>query len=497
MALIEIFIGLFFVYVLLSLFASIIQELISGIVSLRGRTLVQALAKMLEFDDPRERLLLKRYLRHQNTSYKKLVSSNIGIRRLPSYLSRDQLIAIIQELSSIRESLIKKEEERQIKKEQREKSRFENKSILAKINIQTKSQSEKKIEKKKSLENVISYRHDFKKRIANYEESPSALRFIDKYSDKINPRNIEIRLCDIYPWRWLYFKFYKRAIDVFRMRNANQQFIIGNLPVIEYRMKNIQHNKLKDSINIINKYVSPKKKISEYAYTEAKNDLFIIYDDFMNRARGWFKRKVQLYLIFIGFVIAFYSNGDTIEIFNTLSTNPLARQQVVSIAEKFVENNSIDKYQFATTNKDSTNIDSIHSTLNQLMKDELSGVNSALGLSWDTKVIGFDSIVESGKYDSSYFASFLMPFDLSDCIRKETNNHPFKWIGFLLTALAISLGANFWFDLLRRLINIRNAGGRPESLAQNNAIGPNVNVNPSSTNVDLSGTVTTTEIVVG
>ena len=37
-----------------------------------------------------------------------------------------------------------------------------------------------------------------------------------------------------------------------------------------------------------------------------------------------------------------------------------------------------------------------------------------------------------------------------------------KLFGFILTAIAISLGANFWFDLLNKAINIRSSGGLPE-----------------------------------
>jgi hypothetical protein len=35
-------------------------------------------------------------------------------------------------------------------------------------------------------------------------------------------------------------------------------------------------------------------------------------------------------------------------------------------------------------------------------------------------------------------------------------------LGWLLTALAISLGATFWFDLLNRLVNIRHGMRKPE-----------------------------------
>ncbi|MEM1221017.1 MAG: hypothetical protein AAGH79_18995, partial [Bacteroidota bacterium] len=41
----------------------------------------------------------------------------------------------------------------------------------------------------------------------------------------------------------------------------------------------------------------------------------------------------------------------------------------------------------------------------------------------------------------------------------------YEWVkkvfGWLITSLAISLGAPFWFDLLRKLVNIRGTGGVP------------------------------------
>lgn len=37
-----------------------------------------------------------------------------------------------------------------------------------------------------------------------------------------------------------------------------------------------------------------------------------------------------------------------------------------------------------------------------------------------------------------------------------------KFLGWLITALLISLGAPFWFDLLKKLVHVRNAGKRPE-----------------------------------
>ncbi|MBK7407801.1 MAG: hypothetical protein IPJ40_06805 [Saprospirales bacterium] len=33
-----------------------------------------------------------------------------------------------------------------------------------------------------------------------------------------------------------------------------------------------------------------------------------------------------------------------------------------------------------------------------------------------------------------------------------------KAFGWLVTAIAISLGAPFWFDMLRKMVNIRSSG---------------------------------------
>jgi hypothetical protein len=38
-----------------------------------------------------------------------------------------------------------------------------------------------------------------------------------------------------------------------------------------------------------------------------------------------------------------------------------------------------------------------------------------------------------------------------------------KVLGWLISALAISMGAAFWFDVLGKFINVRNAGKKPQA----------------------------------
>lgn len=56
----------------------------------------------------------------------------------------------------------------------------------------------------------------------------------------------------------------------------------------------------------------------------------------------------------------------------------------------------------------------------------------------------------------------------------------FGWIGFLLTALALSLGAPFWFDLLKKFISLRGTGIKPEEKKKDEAATPVVAANSAS-----------------
>jgi hypothetical protein len=38
---------------------------------------------------------------------------------------------------------------------------------------------------------------------------------------------------------------------------------------------------------------------------------------------------------------------------------------------------------------------------------------------------------------------------------------PRRWLGWLITGLAISMGSHFWFDLLQRVMSVRGSGSKP------------------------------------
>ncbi len=168
---------------------------------------------------------------------------------------------------------------------------------------------------------------------------------------------------------------------------------------------------------------------SEYELNAFKHKVQTWYNNIMDRASGWYKRNIQQIIILVGFLIAVIFNADTIAIYERLDSDPESLQLVVDLAKDYVAQQSAEEQMRA-----SGDIEAQMALIRELVNDEIEQAKSPLGLGWaGVDLVGLTWVEWS-----------------------------FKLLGWLVTALAISLGAPFWFDLLKRLVNIRGAGGRPD-----------------------------------
>ena len=131
------------------------------------------------------------------------------------------------------------------------------------------------------------------------------------------------------------------------------------------------------------------------------------FNSAMDRASGWYKRRSQRIVLVLGLVAAVLVNADCIQIARRLSTDATLRQSVARAAES------------GTGTATGTAVDRIKSDL-----QSLDGIGLPLG--WDLE--------KKGSWE-------------------EVKLH---WAGWLLTALAVSLGAPFWFDVLNKIIVVRS-----------------------------------------
>ena len=168
------------------------------------------------------------------------------------------------------------------------------------------------------------------------------------------------------------------------------------------------------------------------------------FNETMERAAGWYKRTVQFTLLLIGFVLALWFNIDTIAIYKLLSIDKDAREQMVQLA-------TANKDKYGAMIKDM----GLVSAGSQQVETDSAGkqvihIRDTMFVSDKVLTATMDSLMRDGEK-----AQYL--FSVSE---KYQGDHP-KALGWLLTALAISLGAPFWFDLLNKLIQLRSTGAKP------------------------------------
>lgn len=155
------------------------------------------------------------------------------------------------------------------------------------------------------------------------------------------------------------------------------------------------------------------------------------FDDAMDRLSGAYKRHIQIWIFVLGFIVAAGTNADSIMLVQRLEHESALRAQVTTQVAK------VDPSGQQPTP------DQQFEQLEQLQRLEL--------LFWDTR--GFVTADQAASYPRA-------------ARQLEWSPSWFGWlalkiIGFLMTALAVSIGAPFWFDLLGRIVNLRAAGAKP------------------------------------
>jgi len=142
------------------------------------------------------------------------------------------------------------------------------------------------------------------------------------------------------------------------------------------------------------------------------------YDASMDRASGWFKRRTQMILLVLGFLVAVALNINAIAIAQYLAVDETARTRMIAIADQ------VGGQGTAAPRDDD---------LARRLDREVRSVGLPIG--WDG--------VQTGR------------------IQREFEDNPL-WallsllIGYMMVGFAATLGAPFWFDLLGKFMVVRS-----------------------------------------
>lgn len=352
----EIIIGMVFIYLLVSLLATIVQELWASLTSLRGKILLKAIAKLLEVENrsavtgEAKSKLFTEFKRRVESSqiYQKYSDRYLGLKQLPSYLSAEQVTSIIKEL----------------------------------------------LEKDTAMPT------------ASPTEATRDLNFVPQSSPEPT-----------------------------LLATMQQDDLRKQLEIIYQGSPTVPlpgQRSLADGADL---------NVAEDLVAKAKAGFKRQYDEIMDRATDWYKRGIQWNLITIGFLIAISFDADTFKIYSNLTSHPESRQELLQLAENYIDNDQTTFY-LDTINQirvvtDTARAAAYRKLLDKYIIDQIETVPSPLGLGWGKEPL---------------------PARPQDWI--------IKFLGWVVTALAISLGAPFWFDLLKKLISIRSAGTRPPTATE-------------------------------
>ncbi|MHA4741998.1 hypothetical protein [Dyadobacter sp. MSC1_007] len=155
----------------------------------------------------------------------------------------------------------------------------------------------------------------------------------------------------------------------------------------------------------------------------------IWYTEMMDKCTGVYKKYNQMVLLGVGLFIAILFNVDSIKIAKKLENNPAIAKRIVSQASDFRKANpNLFSSRAVESPKDSTITERIQERLDnkamEVVSEDIGKTNDLLALGWSSK----------GKNCDGY-----------------------SILGWILTAIAISFGAPFWFDLLNKLMSLRAA----------------------------------------
>lgn len=165
------------------------------------------------------------------------------------------------------------------------------------------------------------------------------------------------------------------------------------------------------------------------------------FDASMARLSGVYKRHLSRISLVVGFCIAAFFNADSISVGRQLGENSALRQMVVDNAETLLP-----KLEASLSTPCSTDPQKVAERLacqTNNLKEETSRL-LPLPLGWSGEVDKVALLTGSGPQVWSGVGWLLL-----------------KLAGLLATALALSLGAPFWFDVLQTFMKFRNTGPKP------------------------------------
>jgi hypothetical protein len=180
--------------------------------------------------------------------------------------------------------------------------------------------------------------------------------------------------------------------------------------------------------------IKTKAKVIDEELNQFREEVETWFDRSMERASGVYKRNAKGVALLIGLAIAILTNTDTFHVISRLSRDSAVRNVITqNVSQQQNFNDPAVKRQF--------------------YKD-LDDVSLPLG--WD------DGNLSQQEYELSQLMKSTTKVRFQEVLRIIYEGLRML-LGWIITGIAISMGAPFWFDMLKKVMNVRGTGPKPET----------------------------------
>ncbi len=176
------------------------------------------------------------------------------------------------------------------------------------------------------------------------------------------------------------------------------------------------------------------------------------FNDGMDRLTGWYKRHTAYWAFVIGMVIALTFNVDSVQIASSLWKAPTVRQALVAQAT-------------------STSASAVQPTqgLSAFLRPQDYANSLAIPLGWSTAPLADQSLQCGWTPGQDVHPYIWLQNQCNLIVNLPAMNDIWGWltklIGILISGAAAAQGAPFWFDILKKLVNVRGSGSAPVVMA--------------------------------
>jgi len=210
---------------------------------------------------------------------------------------------------------------------------------------------------------------------------------------------------------------------------------------------------------------------SENNFEKFKANIEAFYNSVMDRAAGWYKKQIRLVLLVIGIGLSVFLNLDTIKIANDALKDKgrlaetannisqliprISADTVGTIVIRDEAGNVIFEQSIRSSALDTTRVRSEYESVKELTMEYTILTGYRLGYAdWDDFKKQWFGIDQKRKNEQQNTAS-------SEGNNSAVMQFLLKAFGVTITAFALLMSANYWFDLMNKVANIRAVGRRP------------------------------------